>query len=118
MAKVPASANDPIFINHHTMVDCILEEWLQRNNRIATYPDPTDRSIINMGHRRDDYIVPFIPLYTHEMMFKTADNFGYSCNTQSTARPPPATEPDSAKSSTALLHLLVLAMLGIVALTL
>ena len=115
MANVAASANDPIFINHHTMVDCILEEWLQRNNHNLNYPN---QAIIKNGHRRDDYIVPFIPLYTHNMMFNTADNFGYSCNTQSTARPPPATEPDSAKSSTALLHLLVLAMLSIVALIL
>ena len=28
MADVAASPNDPIFINHHTMIDCILEEWL------------------------------------------------------------------------------------------
>ena len=32
---------------------------------------------IRHGHRGNDYIVPFIPLYTHEDMFKTADNFGY-----------------------------------------
>ena len=114
MGDVAASANDPIFVNHHAMVDCILEKWLQ-NHRTATYPN---QGTIRSGHRRNDYIVPFIPLYMHNTMFKTADNFGYSCNipdSQSTARPPPATEPDSAKSSTALLHLLVLAMLGIVA---
>ena len=118
MGDVAASANDPIFINHHAMVDCILEKWLQRNIRTAMYPNQAE---IRAGHRRDDYIVPFIPLYTHNMMFKRAEDFGYSCNipdSQPTAQPPPATEPDSAKSSTALLHLLVLAMLGIVALIL
>lgn len=117
MGDVAASANDPIFINHHTMIDCILEEWLRRHDD-PTYPNAGG---INMGHRQNDYIVPFIPLYTHNMMFKRAEDFGYSCNipnSQSTAQPPPATEPDSAKSSTALLHLLVLAMLGIVALIL
>ena len=40
------------------------EEWLQRT---ANYPASEN---INMGHRRDDYIVPFIPLCMHNMMFK------------------------------------------------
>ena len=118
MGDVAASANDPIFINHHTMVDCIFEEWLKQNNRTATYPNPTDRSIINMGHRRDDYIVPFIPLFTHEMMFKTADNFGYSCNLDLSG-PTETTEPDSAKPATALvLYVLVPAIVSIVTLIL
>ena len=30
IADVAASTNDPVFINHHAMVDCIPEEWLQR----------------------------------------------------------------------------------------
>ena len=115
MGDVAASANDPIFINHHTMVDCILEEWLQQNNRTAIYPNPTDPGTINRGHRRDDYIVPFIPLFTHEMMFKTADNFGYSCNLDLSG----PTEPDSAKPATALvLYVLVLAIVGIITLIL
>ena len=135
MGDVAASANDPIFINHHTMVDCILEEWLQaqQNNRNIDYP--ANRTI-RKGHRRNDYIVPFIPLYTHNMMFKRADSFGYSCNipdaaptTAPTTQPPPRTEPnppgtqprppspDSAQSTTAL-HLLVLAIIGIVTLIL
>ena len=118
MGDVAASANDPIFINHHTMVDCIFEEWLKPNNRTATYPNPTDRSIINMGHRRDDYIVPFIPLFTHEMMFKTADNFGYSCNLDLSG-PTETTESDSAKPATALvLYVLVPAIVSIVTLIL
>ena len=115
MGDVAASANDPIFINHHTMVDCILEEWLQQNNRTATYPNPTDPGTINRGHHRDDYIVPFIPLFTHEMMFKTAENFGYSCNLGLSG----PTEPDSAKPATALVfYVLVLAVVGIMTLIL
>ena len=78
MADVAASSGDPIFINHHAMVDCILEKWLQKNKN-AQYP----QDIINpipQGHKENDYLVPFYPLVTHGEMFKTADNFGYSCN--------------------------------------
>ena len=75
MSCVAASPNDPAFINHHGMVDCILEEWLQRNK---DKPYPTSDEI-REGHRADDYIVPIMPLYMHKDMFKTADNFGYSC---------------------------------------
>ena len=38
MADVAASPNDPIFINHHTMIDCFLEEWLQ-GHPDADYPN-------------------------------------------------------------------------------
>ena len=75
MGDVASSANDPIFLNHHAMVDCILEEWLQQNPE-ATYPESNE---IRIGHKANDYLVPFIPLYTNNQMFKTADNFGYSC---------------------------------------
>ena len=76
MADVAASANDPIFLNHHAMVDCIFETWLQENPG-ARYP--TDNNNIPPGHRYDDYIVPFFPLYKHSDMFTTANNFGYRC---------------------------------------
>ena len=75
MADVAASANDPIFLNHHAMVDCIFETWLQRNPN-AQYP--TDNKI-ECGHKYDNYIVPFFPLYKHSDMFATANNFGYQC---------------------------------------
>ena len=83
MADVAASPNDPLFINHHTMVDCILEGWLQRNPN-AQYPQADD---IPRGHQKDDYIVPFFPLFKHSDMFKTADNFGYSCDLFSPVSP-------------------------------
>jgi hypothetical protein len=79
MADVAASANDPIFLNHHAMVDCIFEEWLQKNPN-AQYPISND---IQNGHQYDDYIVPFFPLYTHGDMFSTAEKFGYRCRLQS-----------------------------------
>ena len=75
MANVAASANDPIFLNHHAMVDCILEEWLQKHPK-PTYPTSDKQP----SHQPDAYIVPFFPLVKHRDFFKTADNFGYSCN--------------------------------------
>ena len=104
MGDVAASPNDPIFINHHTMIDCILEIWLQRNIRNVDYPNDQD---IKVGHRQKDYVVPFIPLYTHEMMYDLADNFGYMCDL------------DSAKTTNALvLYVLVLALISTVTITL
>jgi tyrosinase len=79
MANVAASANDPIFLNHHAMVDCIFEEWLQKNPS-AQYPVSNE---IRKGHRSHDYIVPFFPLYTHRDMFHTAEKFGYQCKSGS-----------------------------------
>ncbi len=75
MADVAASPNDPIFINHHAMVDCIFEEWLKKKSA-ARYPDEVSIT----GHRKTDYIVPFFPLFKHNDMFQLAENFGYSCS--------------------------------------
>ena len=79
MADVAASANDPIFLNHHAMVDCTFETWLQKNPH-AEYPTAAE---IPQGHRKQDYIVPFFPLYKHEDMFRTAEHFGYHCSSAS-----------------------------------
>ena len=77
MSCVAASPNDPAFVSHHAMVDCVLEEWLQRNkDRDLSYPESDQ---IREGHRADNYLVPLMPLYTNRDMFKTSDNFGYSC---------------------------------------
>ena len=75
MADVAAASSDPIFINHHAMIDCILEEWLQRNTN-TQYPVNEQ---IRQGHGADDYMVPFFPLVKHSEMFMTAENFGYTC---------------------------------------
>ena len=74
MADIAASPDDPMFINHHTMVDCILEEWLQGHPG-ADYPTEQIEK-----HQKNGYIVLFYLLFKHKDMFKTADNFGYSCN--------------------------------------
>ena len=81
MADVAASPNDPIFINHHSMIDCILEEWLQGHPG-ADYPSNIPSTL--KGHQKDGYIVPFYPLFKHKDMFNTANNFGYSCNLPTT----------------------------------
>ena len=78
MAHAAASPNDPIFISHHAMIDCIFEEWLKRNHD-ATYPD----GVTTHGHRGNDFIVPFFPLFRHSDMFKVAEHFGYSCDLES-----------------------------------
>ena len=71
-----SSPNDPLFILHHTAVDCVFEEWLRRHPD-AEYPDSPD---VPLGHLRDGYMVPFYPLFTNNDMFKLAENFGYSCS--------------------------------------
>ena len=71
---IAASPNDPVFINHHANIDCILEKWLQENKDALLYLQS------DAIRGRGDYIVPFMPLHTHNDMFKTADNFGYRCS--------------------------------------
>ena len=95
MWDVAASPNDPIFINHHAMIDCIFEEWISNHPNVQYPTDRQDK--IHDGHKADDYIVPFIPLYKHKEMFKTADNFGYSCTLK---RIKPTEEPTETTGAT------------------
>ena len=104
MADIAASANDPIFLNHHAMVDCIFETWLQKNPS-AQYPQNDN---ISQGHRQLDYIVPFFPLYTHQEMFFTADKFGYQC----TIKPIPNHDQSSNPKSPAIIICILLALVG------
>ena len=101
MAHVAASPNDPVFINHHGMIDCILEEWLLKNKN-KPYPESDE---IREGHRADDYIVPFISPQMQKDMFKTADNFGYSCSYID----------DDDKSGSVSVHAYVSLMIGLLA---
>ena len=78
IADGSASPNDPLFINHHAMVDCMLEEWIQKYQE-GEEAYPTSRRI-KYGHRATDYIVPFVPVYQQREMLVSADNFGYSCS--------------------------------------
>ena len=69
------SPNDPLFIFHHLMLDCILQEWLKRhpNSGYPVHP------MVRDGHRKDDYIRTFFPLITNEEAFASAEQFGYYC---------------------------------------
>ena len=95
MGDVAASANDPIFLNHHAMVDCIFETWLRMNPN-SQYPVHDE---IPRGHRQEDYIVPFFPLYKHSDMFSTADKFGYKCTIKSEQSNKPSNQPSNQPSS-------------------
>lgn len=83
-------SNDPFFIVHHTMVDCILLEWLA-DHPGTEYPDAPE---IRYGHRRDDYSNAFFPLYTNGELFGPSEKFGYSCRLADI--PTPVTPPDAA----------------------
>ena len=78
MADTGASPNDPFFIIHHTMIDCVFDEWLKRHPDEA-YPD-VPLTLSTRGHQPHSFMVPFFPLYTNNDMFKLAHNFGYFCN--------------------------------------
>ena len=73
-----ASPNDPVFVIHHTMVDCMFDEWLKRHPD-EEYPD-VPLTLSTRGHQRHGFMIPFFPLYTNADMFKLANNFGYYCN--------------------------------------
>ena len=58
MSDVAASPNDPVFINHHTMIDCLFEQWLQKYPNKAYYVGPLEHEEIFAGHSLKDCIVP------------------------------------------------------------
>jgi len=73
-----ASPNDPVFIIHHTMVDCMFDEWLKLHPDEQYSDVPLTPS--TRGHQAHNYMIPFFPLYTNTDMFKLANNFGYFCD--------------------------------------
>ena len=78
MSDPVSSPNDPVFIVHHTMTDCMFEEWLRRHPD-EQFPD-VPLTVSTRGHQAHSFMIPFLPLYTNNDMFKLAENFGYSCN--------------------------------------
>jgi hypothetical protein len=72
---IAASPNDPVFVLHHLMLDCILEEWMERHpgSGYPVHPDIRD------GHRKDDYIRTYFPLITNGEVFESTQEFGYYC---------------------------------------
>ena len=78
MSNVPASANDPIFLSHHTMIDYIFEQWLQKNpTALYVGPDTRGKYPTLKGHGLTDALIPFIPLVSNNQAFKPASFFGY-----------------------------------------
>ena len=77
MFDIPSSPNDPVFFNHHTMVDCIFEQWLE-NNPSVPFDGPTNDPQ-KAGHSKDDCITPFLPVYRNIDMFMPSSKLGYTC---------------------------------------
>ncbi|XP_058162144.1 tyrosinase [Dasypus novemcinctus] len=74
MSQVPASANDPIFLLHHAFIDSIYEQWLRRHQPPKeVFPEAN----APIGHNRDSYMVPFIPLYRNGDFFISSRDLGY-----------------------------------------
>ncbi|XP_065911296.1 tyrosinase-like [Dysidea avara] len=79
MDDVVSSPNDPLFMPHHVMVDCMFDEWLERHPD-AEYPNDIPVTVPTIGHQPDDFMVPFFPLSTNVDMFTRSRNFGYYCD--------------------------------------
>ena len=106
MANVAGSPNDPMFFNHHTMIDCLFQLWLDRHPN-QRYPSQ-QVSPEFAGHGPDDCLVPFIPPYTNNYMFKNSIEFGYRCgltweDLSSSSSPTPTPTPHS-QSTNGVLH--------------
>ncbi|XP_065277983.1 tyrosinase [Emys orbicularis] len=74
MSQVQGSANDPIFILHHAFVDSIFEQWLRRHRPLREVYPAANAPI---GHNREYYMVPFIPLYRNGEFFTPSRELGY-----------------------------------------
>ncbi|XP_071318219.1 tyrosinase-like [Trachinotus anak] len=61
MSHLPTAANDPMFMVHHSFIDKILEEWVQRHKN-ASYPES---EVIHPAQRKEAYMAPFFPLRTN-----------------------------------------------------
>lgn len=75
MSHLPTAANDPMFMVHHSFVDKLLEEWLQRHRNVS-YPVSEE---IHPAQRRDAFMAPFFPLRTNGWYWdKDIGSLGYS----------------------------------------
>nr|XP_026693053.1 tyrosinase-like isoform X1 [Ciona intestinalis] len=74
MSEVATSANDPIFVLHHAYVDSLYELWLRRRGIQGRF-DVTEG--VQLGHRADDFMVPFFPLVRNRAGFATSTRLGY-----------------------------------------
>lgn len=63
MAYVKTSPNDPLFFSHHTTVDFTVVLRHEREPLSTLYPTD-EESPMPVGHRHNDYMVPFMPPVT------------------------------------------------------
>ena len=127
MLNVAGSANDPLFFNHHTMIDCLFEKWMETHSDEASYPNAAVTPNF-AGHGHNDCLVPFFPLYTNADMFKRSNEFGYSCDlmlssptdpTTTTQTPKPTgTTPSSAAKDSLSASLIAVSMILVYLMTL
>ncbi|MEE6520480.1 hypothetical protein FKM82_018366, partial [Ascaphus truei] len=69
MSEVPIACNDPFFLLHHAFIDKIFYRWiLSFNVQPKDYP-----ACDKIGHRPNDYMVPFFPFYKQRDMLTTFD---------------------------------------------
>ncbi|KAM9788476.1 tyrosinase-like [Neosynchiropus ocellatus] len=74
MSSVQGSANDPVFLLHHAFVDSLYEQWLRRHRPSRSqYP----ASMAPIGHNRDLFMVPFLPLHRNIDFFISSKELGY-----------------------------------------
>ncbi|KAK6739569.1 hypothetical protein RB195_008209 [Necator americanus] len=64
MEYIPISTNDPLFFNHHCMIDLIWEQWRQKHQtereRETSYP-PDNEACSSSAHYGNVQMVPFYP---------------------------------------------------------
>ena len=106
MVSEGASPNDPVFFNHHTMVDCLLDKYLK--NTTEGYVGPIGNRLF-AGHGPNDCLVPFFPLYTHLDMHKVGSEFGFQCDLRNFTAPQP--QPDGAMQQIAQYNVLLAALI-------
>lgn len=74
--NVPLAANDPIFLNHHSMTDYLLELWIRCYH--GNYYPPPGSTEAHKGHNYHDSLVPFLPLYPGSHFLQKSTQFGYT----------------------------------------
>ena len=72
---IAGSPTDPLFVLHHIMLDCVLQEWIKLHPDTVYPVSP----LIRDGHRIDDYLRTFFPLVTNEEVFTNPEEFGVYC---------------------------------------
>jgi len=69
-----SAPSDPLFIFHHTQIDRIFEEYINRYKpTLDEFPNTNARP----GHSRFSFLTSFLPLITHAQMFKPSKALGY-----------------------------------------